>query len=92
MKCGNFNKIELPYPSGERGLRRSFLSQGSILIAPGRPEEVLGLLDREQPPMWSVNKKKTEFRPVPIAENLALIYNELGVYAGVRLRTPCGDL
>jgi len=51
------------------------------------------LLDREQPSMWIVNKKqKTELRPVPIAENLALIYNELGVYAGVRLGTPCDDL
>jgi hypothetical protein len=50
------------------------------------------LLDREQPSMWIVNKKKkTELRPVPIAENLALIYNELGVYAGVRLGTPCDD-
>jgi hypothetical protein len=51
------------------------------------------LLDREQPSMWIVNKKKkTELRPVPIAENLTLIYNELGVYAGVRLGTPCDDL
>jgi hypothetical protein len=51
------------------------------------------LLDREQPSMWIVKrKKKTQLRAVPVSENLPLIYNELGVYAGARLGTPCDDL
>jgi len=28
---------------------------------------------------------------VPVEENLPLIYNELGVYTGARLGTPCDD-
>jgi hypothetical protein len=36
-----------------------------------------------------VTKKLTE---VPVVENLPIIYVELGVYAGLRLGTPCDDL
>jgi hypothetical protein len=66
-------------------------SKGEIFST--KKGELQLLLDREQPSMWIVDRKKrTELRPVPIAENLALVYNELGVYAGVRLGTPCDDL
>ena len=42
--------------------------------------------------MWiEGTKKKVELRVVPITENLPMIYNELGVYAGARLGTPCDD-
>ncbi|WP_239576462.1 hypothetical protein [Archangium primigenium] len=49
------------------------------------------LVDREAPSSWIEKKKKVELRAVPIEENLPLIYNELGVYTGARLGTPCDD-
>ena len=49
------------------------------------------LVDREAPSSWIEKKKKIELRAVPIEENLPLIYNELGVYTGARLGTPCDD-
>lgn len=50
------------------------------------------VLDRQLSPMWIDNAKKSiELRGVPVAENLPLIYNELGVYTGARLGTPCDD-
>ncbi|WP_239469849.1 hypothetical protein [Archangium violaceum] len=49
------------------------------------------VVDKEAPSTWIEKKKKTELRTVPLSENLPLIYNELGVYTGVRLGTPCDD-
>ncbi|WP_395846860.1 hypothetical protein [Cystobacter fuscus] len=49
------------------------------------------VVEKEQPSLWIENKKKTELRPVPVEENMPLIYNELGVYTGARLGTPCDD-
>ncbi|HEX8538017.1 MAG TPA: hypothetical protein VF664_11180, partial [Cystobacter sp.] len=49
------------------------------------------VVEREQPSLWIENKKRTELRAVPIEENMPLIYNELGVYTGARLGTPCDD-
>ncbi|MBZ4415491.1 hypothetical protein [Myxococcus sp. RHSTA-1-4] len=50
------------------------------------------VLDREQPSLWVVKKNRKKLRAVPVEENLLLIYNELGVYTGARLGTPCDDL
>lgn len=41
---------------------------------------------------WTASKKTTPLRVIPVEDNLAMIYNELGVYAGERLGTPCDDL
>jgi hypothetical protein len=50
------------------------------------------VVDKAVAPMWiEGTKKKVELRVVPITENLRMIYNELGVYAGARLGTPCDD-
>ncbi|MET0402920.1 MAG: hypothetical protein ABW123_10975 [Cystobacter sp.] len=49
------------------------------------------VVERESPSIWVENKKKLELRAVPVEENLPLIYNELGVYTGARLGTPCDD-
>lgn len=50
------------------------------------------VLDRQLNPVWIArSKKQVELRSVPVAENLPLIYNELGVYTGARLGTPCDD-
>lgn len=49
-------------------------------------------MDCTQSPLWIEGaKKKVELKVVPIVENLPMIYNELGVYAGERLGTPCDD-
>ncbi|HYO67040.1 MAG TPA: hypothetical protein VEU33_13255 [Archangium sp.] len=64
-------------------------SEGEIFAT--KKGELRLVLDRAAPSTWLENKKKIELRPVPIDENLPLIYNELGVYTGARLGTPCDD-
>ncbi|WP_235685816.1 hypothetical protein [Corallococcus silvisoli] len=50
------------------------------------------VIDRAQTPMWIENPRtEVELRNVPVGQNLPLIYNELGVYTGLRLGTPCDD-
>lgn len=46
--------------------------------------------DREL--VWVKGKKRTKLVNVPVQDNGALIYSELGVYAGQPLGTPCDDL
>ena len=43
---------------------------------------------------WAEKKKdlKLTLVPVDFNKNVAMIYNELGVYTGERLGTPCDDL
>ncbi|MFP2932667.1 hypothetical protein ACLESO_47470 [Pyxidicoccus sp. 3LG] len=50
------------------------------------------VVDREQPSLWIEKKNRKKLRAVPVEENRLLIYNELGVYTGERLGTPCDDL
>jgi hypothetical protein len=65
-------------------------SEGQIFST--KKGELRLVVDRSQSPVWIEGpKKKVELRVVPITENLPMIYNELGVYAGARLGTPCDD-
>jgi hypothetical protein len=57
--------------------------------------------DRKLPPVWIEHGKKLTLTVVPIegtddagepVNNYQLIYNELGVYLGQKLGTPCDDL
>jgi hypothetical protein len=66
-------------------------SEGEIFST--RKGELRLVLDRQLTPQWIENAKKrsVELRVVPVHENLPLIYNELGVYTGARLGTPCDD-
>jgi hypothetical protein len=41
---------------------------------------------------WIQGKKSTPLLPVPVGENLHMIYNELGIYTGEHLGTPCDDV
>ena len=41
---------------------------------------------------WLQGKARTQLVSVPIEDNHALIYTDLGVYTGERLGTPCDDL
>jgi hypothetical protein len=65
-------------------------SEGQIFAT--KKGELRLVVDRQQPSLWVENEKKqTELRVVPVEANLPLIYNELGVYLGERLGTPCDD-
>lgn len=49
------------------------------------------ILDKKES-SWTALKKTTPLRIIPVEDNLGMIYNELGVYEGERLGTPCDDL
>ena len=40
---------------------------------------------------WVTKKRKRDLLLLPLKDNWGLIYNELGVYLGKRLGTPCDD-
>ena len=40
---------------------------------------------------WVQGKKAVKLVAIPVEENFSLIYNELGIYSGERLGTPCDD-
>lgn len=40
---------------------------------------------------WIEGRRRQELRPIPVEENLRLIYTELGVYLGQRFELPCDD-
>jgi hypothetical protein len=65
-------------------------SEGEIFAT--RSGSLRLVLDRTHPPTWTEGGRTTELRAVPVGENLPLIYNELGVYQGERLGTPCDDM
>ena len=41
---------------------------------------------------WVAGERKQQLTIVPPEKNIGLIYNDLGVYSGVRFGTPCDDL
>jgi hypothetical protein len=64
-------------------------SEGDVFsTTTGSMRMVLG----KKEPIWIQKGKTSTLLPVPVDENLAMIYTELGVYAGERLGTPCDDL
>jgi hypothetical protein len=52
----------------------------------------LRLILAKQDATWIVRDKPTKLVWVPVEDNQALIYTDLGVYAGEPLGTPCDDL
>lgn len=64
-------------------------SEGEIFAS--KKGELRLILDRSQA-SWIEGKKQQPLTLVPVDKNLQLIYNELGVYVGQRLGTPCDDL
>jgi hypothetical protein len=49
------------------------------------------ILDKKQS-TWVENGKSVTLTLVPVEQNYALIFNDLGMYSGLRLGTPCDDL
>jgi hypothetical protein len=93
------------HPGEEKNFRVSIGPKGSLkpqkmvdLVSDSEGEifstkkgELRLVVDRQAPATWMEKGKQTELRTVPVSENLPLIYNELGVYTGARLGTPCDD-
>jgi hypothetical protein len=50
------------------------------------------IIDKAVESVWIAGAKKTQLRRVPVEDNLTMIYNELGVYLGQKMGTPCDDL
>ncbi len=49
------------------------------------------VLDKKQS-SWLMGEKATSLTLIPVEQNYQMIYNDLGVYTGERLGTPCDDL
>ena len=64
-------------------------SQGDIFTT--RSGELRLVLDKQRS-VWVERKKELELIQLPIQDNHVLIYQDLGVYEGQRLGTPCDDL
>jgi hypothetical protein len=65
-------------------------SEGEIFST--KKGELRMVVDRVQASVWIDKKQRYELRTLPVKDNMTLIYTDLGVYAGVRLGTPCDDL
>jgi hypothetical protein len=64
-------------------------SEGDIFTTPNGS---LRLILDKQRSSWVEGEKSSDLKVVPVAANLQVIYNELGIYVGQRLGTPCDDL
>jgi hypothetical protein len=49
------------------------------------------IIDKKQS-SWIQGERATTLTLIPIEQNYQMIYNDLGVYTGIRLGTPCDDL
>jgi hypothetical protein len=64
-------------------------SEGDIFTTPSGS---LRLILDKQRSSWIEGQKSSDLKVVPVNMNLQVIYNDLGVYVGQRLGTPCDDL
>jgi hypothetical protein len=64
-------------------------SEGDIFTTPNGSLRLI--LDKAKS-SWVEGDKSSPLKVVPPSANLQVIYNELGVYVGQRLGTPCDDL
>jgi hypothetical protein len=49
------------------------------------------IIDKSAPATWIQSGRRVPLKAVPVTDNLTMIYNELGVYLGQKLGTPCDD-
>lgn len=64
-------------------------SEGEIFESSGGQLRLIVDKDKAQ---WVTSGKRRNLQRLPLVENLALIYNELAIYLGQPLGTPCDDL
>ncbi|MFW6052253.1 MAG: hypothetical protein ACODAU_13830 [Myxococcota bacterium] len=82
--------------SGRRGALRQLDMRDIVSDSEGEVfESASGTLrlvvDRDEA-LWIRGKRSTQLKTLPVGENLGVIFNELGVYLGEPLGTPCDDL
>lgn len=63
-------------------------SEGDIFSTPNGS---LRLILEKSESLWVEGEKRNQLKLIPIQQNLQLIYNDLGVYTGQKLGTPCDD-
>lgn len=64
-------------------------SEGDIFIT--RAGKLRLVLDKHET-VWLEGGKSVKLAPLDVSDNHVMIYNELGVYPGEKLGTPCDDL
>jgi hypothetical protein len=64
-------------------------SEGDIFSTPTGD---LRLILEKSESFWVSKGKRAELTLVPVDKNVQMIYNQLGVYIGLRIGTPCDDL
>ena len=52
----------------------------------------LRMLLSKKETFWVVKNKPNKLTLVPVEDNIAMIYNDLGIYVGQKMGTPCDDL
>jgi len=64
-------------------------SEGDIFSTPSGS---LRLILEKNQSLWVEGDKRSDLKVIPTDANLQMIYNDLGIYAGQRMGTPCDDL
>jgi hypothetical protein len=64
-------------------------SEGDIFST---PTGSLRLILEKKQSLWVDGEKRSDLKLIPTEANLQMIYNDLGIYVGQRLGTPCDDL
>jgi len=82
--------------SGERGNMKELKMKNIVSDSEGdifytKKGELRLVLDRSEQ-TWAKGKKQTKLTVLPVEDNVVLIYNDLGVYTGQSLGTPCDDI
>lgn len=106
-ELGNYYYVDRGFKAGEekrfrlfKGPKGSLKEQKMTNVVSDSEGEIFStktgslrlIIDKKDPGVWLEAKKTLKLREVPIAENMPLIYNELGVYSGEKMGTPCDDL
>jgi hypothetical protein len=94
----------MPEPEGNHNFRRFTGPKGSLKLQKminvvsdtegdifATRDGQLRLIAGQSESLWMQGKRRTKLVQVPVRENSALIYNELGIYTGEALGTPCDD-
>lgn len=69
---------------------RDIVSDSEGEIFSSKKGELRLVLDKGNA-VWIKGKRKSPLTLVPVRDNLSMIYNDLGVYTGKQLGTPCDD-
>jgi hypothetical protein len=81
---------------GKRGAMKQLDMRDIVSDSEGEVFEsdsgTLRLIVDQDEALWIRGNRSKELKPLPVEKNYDVIFNELGVYLGERLGTPCDDL